>query len=305
LNQSLEIRGATLVLKPDETDVQHIEATAADTIWRGSVTIQRHCDKAPCPVQFELHGDEIDTDRLNQFFNSGEKPWYHFLSSSGSENPSLLGLNASGELSADRLVIHGLVATNVRSDLELRKGKLTAENLTATLLGGKHTGRWTADFETSSPSYQGSGSVERASLEQVAALTHDTWVNGTANLRYETSFSGSTAAQILASGQATGQIDARDGSFPHIPWGDSLEPLSFQQFTGHLVLRSGLMTWSDARLDTGESVYLLSGTASVARDLKLRLTPAEGPAVAITGTLAQPHISTLLNPSQAKLKSEQ
>jgi hypothetical protein len=187
LNAPLEIASADVSLEPDEIKVQNLTASLAGSVWRGALSIARQCAlPGHCPVHFDLHADEIATDRLAQILNPqpGERAWYQFTSSSSPGIPYLRTLHAAGKLAADRLVIHTLVVTGVSANTELEDGKLRLSELRGNLLGGRHVGEWKADFSVKPPKYAGSGTLESAVLEQLADAMHDGWISGTANAKY-------------------------------------------------------------------------------------------------------------------------
>ncbi len=303
--EPLLISTASLLLKPGETDVQKIEASAAGETWRGSIVLPRPCTAAPCPLRADLHADEIDLARISQLVQGGTLPWYRFLSPGGAQLPSFLNLRASGELSADRLVIRQLVARQLRTTFEFDEGKLSLQQMQVKVLGGAHTGQWTADFRARPPAFKGSGAIQGGSLDQLAALTQDNWVSGTASLAYQANFFGSNAAEFLTSAEGAARVEAGDGSFPHIFLGAASAPLQMRHLTAQILLRNKQFTLHDARLDTGDALYQLTGTASLARDLNLQLTQSDRQALSITGTLRPPHVAPVpAAASQARLKAQ-
>jgi AsmA protein len=303
--QPLEISNASIVLTPEAANVQQLEATVAGTSWRGSVTVPRHCAEKRCSAHIDLHADELDTERLARLLNGRAQTWYQFLSGPRSQPPSAMSANLTGQIAIDRFVIRGLTATQVHATIDFQDGKLKAEELRGQVLGGKHSGQWTADFEKSPPAYSGRGAVKGISLDQLAGLAHDKWVSGTADATYQVSFTGSNAEELMASAEGTAQVDARDGSFPSIFANGSQEALQLNHLTGHIILHNRQLSWSDANLNTGDNTYQLTGTASLAQNLKLRLTPPDGQSLFITGSLSQPHVVTVsAGPSQARLKAQ-
>jgi len=78
LNAPLEIASANLFLTPEQISVQNLMASIADTSWHGSLALPRPCIVPDsCPIRFDLHTDEISTDRLNQLINPHvrKQPW--------------------------------------------------------------------------------------------------------------------------------------------------------------------------------------------------------------------------------------
>ena len=139
LNEPLEIASATIELTPNSAEVRKLTASAAGNTWRGSLTVPRQCETAQaCPVRFDLHADEFATDELSGLVNAvpGKQPWYRFLSSPTQPKPYLASVHAVGKLTANRVVIHNLVANRVSAEVELEQGRLQLSNLR-----GGRTGR--------------------------------------------------------------------------------------------------------------------------------------------------------------------
>jgi hypothetical protein len=304
-NAPLEISTADVSFLPDEIDVTNGSATVAGTALHGSFTIPRPCGiTGACAMHFDLHADEIALNRVNQLLNpSAEKqPWYHFLSS-GSGTPYLLTANVAGKLAANRVLIHNLTATAFSAQVELKGGRLQLAEMRADLLGGKHTGELTADFTHSPARYEGSGSVQRLSLGQLAKTMHDGWVAGVANASYKASASGLNTADLFSSASGTLQFEAWDAVLPHILLPEDTTPFQVHHLTTSLLLQNEKFEIQSGQLQTAAANYHLSGTASLSRVLNLKLLREGSPGFAITGTLAEPRVAEMTrSETQAALK---
>jgi hypothetical protein len=309
LNVPLEIVSANLLLAGEEVNVQSLTASVADSTWRGSLVLPRQCAVPDtCLVRFDLQTDKISTDELNQLLNPHprKRPWYRFLSSSPPLGKSYLAsLRAKGNLSADRVAIHKLVASRVSTNVELDDGKLRLSALRGEVLGGRHLGEWKADFTIKPPVYSGSGTLERVALGQLAEAMHDGWVSGTAKAAYQATTSGLGAAELFSSANATLQVEARDGLLPHIALASGTGPLRMRRLVGRLLLRDGNFEIQQGKLETAGGIYQLSGTASLERILDLHLVRDGTHGFNITGTLTEPHVEpvTAITPeTRAALK---
>jgi len=306
LNAPLEIASANLLLTPDLINVQNLTASIADTSWRGSLALPRQCAVPDsCPVRFDLHADEIASDRLNQLINPHvrKQPWYRFLSSSATGVPYLLTVHAVGKLTANRVVIRKLVGNRVSANVALNKGKLRLSDLRGDVLGGRHIGEWEADFTAKPPEYRGSGTLERIALEQLGESMQDDWITGSATATYRAKASGLDAAGLFASATGTLKVDARDGLLRHVALAEGTGPLQMHRLAAHLFLRDGEFEIQEGKLETPAGVYQVSGTASLTRILNVKLTQEGAPGFNITGTLTEPHVSPILTPeTRAALK---
>jgi AsmA family/AsmA-like C-terminal region len=306
LNTALEIASADLSLEPDEIKIRNVTASLAGSIWHGSLVVPRLCAvPGHCAIHFDLHADEVSTDQFAQILNaqSRQRAWYQFTSSSSPAIPYLRTLHAVGRLAADRMLIHKLVATGVSANTELEDGKLRLSDLRGNVLGGRHTGEWKADFTVKPPKYVGSGSLEHAVLAQLADAMHDGWVSGMATARYEAAASGWNVPDLLASANASLQIDVQDARLPHIVLGSATAPLQVQRFTGRFLIRGGRLEIQNGKIETAGGNYQMSGTASFSRDLDMTLSREGGHGFNITGTLTEPHVSRVAAPeTRAALK---
>jgi hypothetical protein len=305
LNAPLEIASANLVLMPDQISVQNLMTSIADSSWRGSLALPRPCPPDACLIRFDLHADEIATDRLNQLINPHvrKQPWYRFLSSPATGVPYLLTVNARGKLTADRVVVHKLVGNRVSANVELNKGKLRVSDLRGDVLGGKHIGEWQADFGVKPPEYSGTGTLEGLALHQLSESMNDDWITGSATASYRVKTSGLDAAELFASATSTLKVDARDGLLLHVALGEGTGPLQMHRLAAHLVVHDGGFEIQEGMLETSTGTYQVSGTASLTRILDLKLTHEGAPGFNITGTLMEPHVSPIVNPeTQAALK---
>jgi hypothetical protein len=302
-NAPLEIASADLNLLPDQVDVKNVTATIAGTAWHGSLAIPRPCGfTAECPIHFELHADEIALDRLNQLLNPSapQQPWYHFLSSTEpAARPYLLAANATGKVSANRVVVGALTATQFSAKLELKNSRMQLSEIRAEVLGGRHTGGWLADFTVTPPRYDGNGSLERVSLRQLAALMHDDWITGSANTTYRASCSGLNKAELHSSASGTLRVEAWDGMLPHILLSDNASPLQINHLVARMLLQNQELEIQDGRLTSPDFEYQLKGTASFGRVLNLNLAREGALGFSITGTVAEPRVSEVA-PSETR-----
>jgi uncharacterized protein involved in outer membrane biogenesis len=307
VNAPLEIATANLQFTPDQVTVQNLAVAAADTSLHGSLALQRPCAvAAKCIVHFDLHAEEIATDELSLLLNPHprKRPWYRFLTpATQSGTPFLVKLHAVGKLTANHVTVHKLEATHASAKVELEDGVLRLSDLRGDLLGGTHMGEWTADFTTKPPTYSGSGTLDRIALGQLAEAMHDGWITGSATATYRASASGWTAPELFASADATLQVEARDGSLPHLVLTTAGEPLKMRHSSARLVLHHAAFEIEQGKLETPAGIYQLSGTASLGRALDLKLTHDGMHSFNITGTLTEPRVTAATSSeTQAALK---
>ena len=302
-----EITSAEMRLLPDEIRVTKLNAKVAGSDWTGSLEMPRGCGTPDaCEVHFALNTNQAALIRLNEWLNVGAKkrPWYRVLESSAPGGPSLLArLRASGRVTADRLQLPGTTATHVSANVSLEDGKLQLSDLTADFAGGKHKGEWQVDFSAKPAVCEGSGTLTGIALDNFANAMNDGWIAGTANASYKVT--ATCPADFWKSAEGRLRVSMKDGAFPHVLLGNDAQPLRVSRLDGQAELHSGTIEIKDAKLDSPEGRYQLSGTASLAREVDFRLkgapdSPTSG--YTITGTLAEPRVSPLRGVEQARLK---
>jgi hypothetical protein len=295
-----------LTLGADEASVKNLSVSLGGSTWRGSLSLPRQCAAAAvCPLHFDLHADTIAADDLSQVFGAHprNRPWYRFLADApDSRTPFLLALHGSGRVSANKVVIHKLVASRVSANVNLDAGVLQIADLRGEVLGGKHAGDYKADFTGTTPAYGGRGSLQGVVLTQLAQTMQDGWITGAANATYEMSASGLTAAELASSVTASFQVEAFAGTLPHIVLGAGSAPLRMRSFTGRLLLRDRKVEVQDGKLDSADGAYEVTGTASMsAWDIHLIHAGSHG--FNITGSLTEPRVAESgASQTQAALK---
>jgi hypothetical protein len=295
MNAPLEISSANLSLTANEVTVQNLVAAAGSTSWHGSLNIPRPCGlPSLCFIHFDLHTEQLTTDQLNQLLNPHtlKRPWYRFLTADSRAGPSyFLKVHAAGRVTADRMSIRNLVAAKVSAEVLLENGKLTASEVRGDVLGGKHVGSWIADFMAKPPAYSGSGKLEHIALGQLSDAMHDGWITGTATASYQAKAAGLSTSELFSSADASLQVEAHDGTLPHIELGEQSGPLRMRHLGAKLILHNSVFEISDGKLETPGGIYLLSGTASLRRTLDLKLARSGAQGFNITGTLTRPHVA--------------
>jgi hypothetical protein len=288
--------------------VGKLSAKTAGTAWTGSLDMPRGCSSPEsCAVHFVLNTNQVSLSQLREWVSPGAKqrPWYQVLGPNSAGGPALLAsLHASGRVSADHFQISGLDAMHVSANAVLESGKLRLSELEADLLGGKHRGEWQADFSVKPAACSGRGTIAELSLTSLAAAMKDPWIAGTAKASYE--LKGPCPAEFWQTAEGTLQVDVTDGVLPHVLLGEDLEPFKVTRLVGEGRLRAGRIEVSDARIDSPGGKYLLSGTASLAREVDFRLArianSVASPGYAISGTLSDPKVTPLVRVEQARLK---
>jgi hypothetical protein len=120
---------------------------------------------------------------------------------------------------------------------------------------------------------------------------------------YRAGTAGWTKVDLFSHANASFQVEARDGSLPHVTLAGENAPLQVNRFAGQLLLRDASFEIEPGKLQTPAGIYQLSGTASLGRVLNIKLARNGAPGFNITGTLNQPRVTvSRTQETQAALK---
>jgi hypothetical protein len=304
INAPIEVLSADLGIEPEAVTVQNLAAAFAETTWHGSVRIPRPCASASaCQVQFKLRTAELNANALNTAVNPalGPRVWYRVLSL-GDDQPSyLLQVRASGKLAVDKLTIGESLCSHFTSDLRLDAGRVSLSGFRGDFLEGTATGNWEANFASKPPQHRGSGTFVGLSLDGVAALMNNKWIEGVASAEYDFTAYGGSLQDVLASADLSARFTARQTTFPRVVLTRESIPLRADEFSGHLRLSDGTFSLDEAKLVRGNEVYTMSGTASTAGTLNLKAASDTASGFIVTGTWLKTRVSAIPN-AEASLK---
>jgi AsmA-like protein len=305
----VEISSADLQLSSDQARIAKLSAKAAGASWNGSLEMPRGCGTpAACQVHFSLNADQILLREASEWISPQPKkrPWYRVLQSSPQMGPSFLAsLHAAGTLATDRVQVQNVAATHVLANVSIESGTVEIKDLQADILGGQHRGGWRADLNARPATCSGTGRLSSIPLARLAETMMDPWISGLATVNYQ--FTGSCATDFWHSAEGVVQFDVRDGILPHVALTEDEGPLRFVRLSGQARLAGGEFDIQDARLDSVPGTFRLSGTASLKRELNLKLSRKANSGAggfSITGTLAKPRVAPLPGTEQARLKPE-
>jgi hypothetical protein len=301
VSEPLQIASAAIILGSDTLRASNVSATFPQgPELSGATSFPLHCASPEmCVVHFDLRSREVSLARLNRMLNPGlaNRLWSNLLTIGQRNEDALLKTNASGHFLIARLALGTAVATNVSGTLGLERGHLQVTDLRADLLGGKHSGTWTADFTASPPRFSGSGNLNGVAMAQLAALMHDNWASGTADARYSLSMRGLSANALRDSAEGSAGFTWNAGALRHVTLDGHGTPVAFSQFSGQVTLRQATFALTECKLQTGSGSFAVKGTASFDRILDVHLERSSGPSYVISGPLDKPRIVTVTTPA--------
>jgi hypothetical protein len=304
-SEPVEITSAEIQLSPNEVRVGKLNARAAGAAWKGSLELPRGCGHPEnCPVQFQLSADQLSLSDANTWANPPKnRPWYRVLGNAQPASSLLTRVWAFGRLSADRLALRDVSVSKVSASITLNAGRLEVSSIEGDLLGGKHRGKWKADFSVKPPMCAGTGTLTGISLANVSRLMKDDWMEGLADTGYD--IRGACTADFWQSSEATLQVNVADGSFPHVFLEDNAENLKIRKLAAQVRLHDGKIDVSEGTLDSPDGKYEVSGTATLKREIDFKMARTQagsGIAYTVSGTVAEPHVAIVNGAEQARLK---
>lgn len=308
--QPVQVASASVLLQPSQVLVQNLTGSVGPVGFTGWLRQSRGCPSPGlCQAEFALRAGAVSLDDVNRLVNPRfrPEPWYRRFASSTAA-PSLFSrLRADGQISIARLGVKNIVLQNFAGTLHLAPGAAQLSAAGATLFGGVLHGDWRADFTGSEPAYEGRGTLQRVALAQVSSAMRDNWATGAADAQYRLTASGWTSADLVRSAAASLDFTWKDGLLRHLSLApargaathvDASGALRINTFRGRASLRDGVLTISDAQMETPAGIYAVSGTATRARELDLTFTLNRAQQYNVGGTLAAPRVQAVVLPPQ-------
>jgi hypothetical protein len=276
----------------------------------------READRnASCLLEFRLAADRVTTSDLARLLTAPKqrRPWYRLISSRSATASPLMRMRATGTLTVDALKVNTVAARHLRGDVEWSRGILQLSDLRADLWEGEQVGALRADFRGTVPAYEWSGELQQVALEDLSRIDGEdsapagNWAQGRANLTGSVKASGSNASELRASAFGVFRVNWRKGVLHGLALDGEGGPLRLRNLSGSLEFHAGELKIAEMLLQTPDASYEVSGTATLAEGLKVRLTrigehhePVDGKADArpvspeadywITGHLEDPTI---------------
>jgi AsmA protein len=294
LNPPIDIASAIVKLEPDTVSFEKIIAQIGDTHWSGSVKAPRHCAPPGCVFQFDLGADQLSSGGLAEWFTPrpAKRPWYRILNAREPQGKSpLLAIQARGRLHINRLSLKKVDASQIATQVDLDRGKITLNNLRGQVFQGTHLGNWIIDVSAPLPRYQAAGTLQNVSLAQVSAAMNDPWATGTADAKFDLTTSGAAFSDQLAHIDGEFKFAMQNGTLAHVELPGAAKPFPVHLFAARLQAKNGAWRLTAGRIESRDGIYQISGTASPGSGLDLVLTRGDAQSWSVTGTLLKPRLA--------------
>jgi hypothetical protein len=256
----------------------------------------RKCEQyVICDVTFSLHTDDMRESALLRllsvpssglaipFFNSGhqfEARW-------------LLGIPASGSITAQLLTGQRFEAKNVSAQLQLSAGKMLVNRWTADIFEGKYNGDWAFDFSGERPSISSTGSIRHTRMDQVSAALDEPMGSGNMDLDYRINMDGANADQLAASLAGSGVFNWHDGAVRSLNSDEAKSAaVTFSAWSGSFIIAKRHVSLQATRMmTTTQGVREVSGDLSFNRRWNLKFMRENTGGFVAEGNIATPAIS--------------
>jgi len=307
VNEPLHILSAQTAVSNQVVNVTSFSATlGSETAISGSAGFPLHCATPDtCVIHFDLHSGELSLARVNQLLNPAARsqPWYHLLAIGEQRQDALLKLHADGKLDVAHFQWGRLTADNVQAHIAMNAGNVALDILRSDVLGGHHSGRWTADFTASPPRYTGGGVLQKISMDQLSTLMHENWATGQTSGKYAISLQGKDAAGLLNSATGSADFTWSNGSLRKLALENRPAPLAFSSLSGILNLGAGKLSFDNCALKTAGGVFDVKGAATYDRKLSFTLQRSGGTSYTVAGSLDRPQVTAVpASSAQAQLR---
>ena len=285
-----QITDTELALKNISAQFEH-----SAVAFTGTISNPWGCQGAPpCPLQFDLHADNLSLADAGQLLGAGAKGWnLPFFSSDSSGK--LPAFRANGAVSFGQFTVTGLPLEKFTAKVEVNEKALQITHISGKLAGGNVDGDWRLDWSGSQPHYTATGTLNGVAMDRLPAETPDvalatSWITGKVDGKYSIRFDGSAEKDMLATAAGKFDYSISNGASKALML-DSTKPLKFQSLQGSLELEKQTLKILPSKFKAENRIYELSGTMSLAdKQAKLKVTSSTA-RWDVTGALDQPHIA--------------
>jgi uncharacterized protein involved in outer membrane biogenesis len=147
LPKTLTVATAAIKFSDDRIVLDNLQAGMSTMHLNGSLSVK---DFARPDVQFNLRIDQANVDELSQMASPAGKA---DKGGAKKQRGSLDRITAKGTIAIDKVLYQQTTLTNLKATLDLAKGVLKLDPVTAGIFGGQEAGAITANLEEASPPF--------------------------------------------------------------------------------------------------------------------------------------------------------
>lgn len=291
-----------LVITEADAEINEIELVLAHlkaqfeqsaVAFTGTVNVPWSCpDKSPCPMEFDLHSDQLAMADLGNVLGVTDRGWTIPFFSDSTRLPDF---RATGTVSVGEFNVAELPLEKFTAHVEVGGKALLVSHISTKLTSGTADGEWHADWSTSRPRFTATGTlngitIDRLNLNEPEVATVESWINGRADVKYALRFEGDTPRDMANS--VNGRIEYLiSNGVSRSLLVDGAKPLKFQTLQGALQIEKQTLRVLPSKFTAANRIYEMSGTVSlIDKQAKLKLSNGTS-RWDISGELEKPQIS--------------
>ena len=284
LPKALTVATAAIKFSDDRIVLDHLQAGMSSMHMNGSLSLK---DFAHPDLQFNLHIDQVNVDELSQMTAPTVK------SDNGApkqqQGRSLDRITAKGAIAIDKVLYQQSTLTNLKATLDLAKGVLKLDPVTAGIFGGQEAGAITADLREASPTFTIKVKLTNVDSNQLLSATSSVKniVSGPLSGNFDLRFISKENQNIATTLNGLAQMQMGPGRIAGVQILNEIASIgrfmgytnkqeaytNINKVSGSLNIQNGVATTNDLLVDLGGGRLAGAGTMGlVDQALKLKVT---------------------------------
>jgi len=284
LPKALTVATAAIKFSDDRIVLDHLQAGMSSMHMNGSLSLK---DFAHPDLEFNLHIDQVNVDELSQMTAPTAK------SDKGApkqpQGGSLDRITAKGTIAIDKILYQQSTLTNLKATLDLAKGVLRLDPVTAGIFGGQEAGAFTADLREASPTFTVKVKLTSVDSNQLLSATSSVKniISGPLSGNFDLRFISKENQNIATTLNGVAQMQMGPGRIAGIQILNEMANIgrfmgytnkqeaytNINKVSGSLNIQNGVATTNDLLVDLGGGKLAGAGTMGlVDQALKLKVT---------------------------------
>ncbi len=284
LPKALTVANAVIKFSDDRIVLDNLQAGMSAMHLNGSLSVK---DFARPDLQFDLHIDLVNVDELSQMVAPASKA--DKGAAKQQRGGSLDRITANGTMAIDKVLYQQSALTNLKATLNLAKGVLKLDPVTAGIFGGQEAGAITADLREASPPFTIKVKLTNVDSNQLLSATSSVKniVSGPLSGNFDLRFISKENQNIATTLNGAAQMQMGPGRIAGVQILNEMANIArFMGYTnkqeaytnidkvsGSLNIQNGVATTNDLLVDLGGGRLAGVGTMGfVDQTLKLKVT---------------------------------
>jgi len=284
LPKALTVATAAIKFSDDRIVLDNLQAGMSAMHLTGSLSVK---DFARPDLQFNLHIDQVNVDELSQMTAPAGKTDKRVAKQQ--RGGSLDRITAKGTIAIDKVLYQQTTLTNLKATLDLAKGVLKLDPVTAGIFGGQEAGAITADLCEASSPITIRVKLTNVDSNQVLSATSSVKniVSGPLSGNFDLRFISKENQNIATTLNGVAQMQMGPGRISGVQILNELASIgrflgytkkqeaytNINKVSGSLNIQNGVATTNDLLVDLGGGMLAGAGTMGlVDQTLRLKVT---------------------------------